>query len=308
MQSDSSNRNRQIILGVVLVMLGLAGWLGIFWGAIATIFGGYLLYRNLSSNFTSSRPPRRRPENRSTGSFKVAPPNRESSRRDFPRAASARPEPPPYQGRRPLNLDGTPRPVDRVDNQGVFGHAEAAMRASGIDPATTPVLPTDIGLMAITLNQEPVVHRSAPVLDDADLLQPFVSLRLRQPASGRVRFEISDADNQTLFVHEEVYQLRRGDNLLTPAARLRLHSAQNRHAGWHLRVSADGVPLADHMFTWAEDSSQAIRRHLSGEGEMSNELRQMIAENRLSDDRVSLDDLLGDQDESGTQTRGNGRG
>ncbi len=176
----------------------------------------------------------------------------------------------------------------RVDQ--VYAHALDATRRAGLDPTETHVLPIDIGVMAFSSDQEPIIYRTRPVLDDIDYLQPFVQLRLPTRARGRIRFEIIDSDGQTLFVHEEDHEFERGRNLITPAARLPIHDAHAIHDGWELRVSADGVLIADHHFEWEESTTKVIRRHLKEDGELSHEVRAMMAENRLQ--RMSLDELL----------------
>jgi hypothetical protein len=60
-------------------------------------------------------------------------------------------------------------------------------------------------------------------------------------------------------------------------------------------VSADGVLLAAHRFEWEEATSTAIRRHLGEDGEISSEMRAVLAESRL--ETISLDELLAPQDE-----------
>nr|MBA3869641.1 hypothetical protein [Anaerolineae bacterium] len=61
-----------------------------------------------------------------------------------------------------------------------------------------------------------------------------------------------------------------------------------------VRISADGMPLALHKFMWQETNTRAIRRHITADGELSNELRASLAENRLG--KMSLDELLSFQD------------
>lgn len=172
----------------------------------------------------------------------------------------------------------------------VYAHALDAVRRAGLEPTETHVLPIDIGVMAFSGDQEPVIYRTRPVLDDIDYLQPFVQLRLPTRAQGRIRFEIIDSDGQILFVHEEDHEFERGRNLVTPAARLPIHDAHAMHDHWELRVSADGVLIADHQFEWHESTTKVIRRHLKEDGELSSEVRVMMAENRLQ--HMSLDELL----------------
>lgn len=182
----------------------------------------------------------------------------------------------------------------------VYAHALDAVRRAGLDPAETHVLPVDIGVMTFSGDQEPTIFRTRPVLDDIDYLQPFVQLRLPTRAHGRVRFEIIDSDGQTLFIHEDDHEFERGRNLVTPAARLPIHDAQAMHGDWHLRVSADGVLIAEHDFGWEESTSTVIRRHLREDGELSSEVRAMVAESRLQ--RMSLDELLSEQGEADAST------
>ncbi|NWF68987.1 MAG: hypothetical protein HXY40_07870 [Chloroflexi bacterium] len=181
----------------------------------------------------------------------------------------------------------------------VYRHALEAVKAAGLDPDNVKVLPVDIGMIVYRGDEAPALYRTHPVPDDVDYVQPFIQLRLPTKAMGKIRFEVSDADGQVLFVHEENHQFERGRNLITPSMRLPIHDAQAMHAPWEMRVSADGVPLAVYKFEWEEDSQQVIRRHLSEDGELSNELRSMLAENRLQ--RMSLDELLAQQEDEPPQ-------
>lgn len=178
----------------------------------------------------------------------------------------------------------------------VYAHALKAVENAGLDPNEVRVLPVDVGVMAFKGDHDPVVYRTRPVPDDIDFVQPFVQLRLPTKATGRIKFEILDSDGQALFIHEDFYQLERGRNLITPAARLPIHDAQAMHHAWRLRISADGMALATHNFNWQETNFNRVRRHLSEDGEISNELRAAVAENRLQ--RMSLDELLSYQNEN----------
>jgi len=187
----------------------------------------------------------------------------------------------------------------RAPQHRIYQHALDAVEAAGLDPETVQVLATDIGVMAFSGNEDPEICRTRDVYDDVDYIQPYVQLRLAAKAVGLIRFEIVDSDGQVLFVHEEHHQLERGRNLITPAARLPIHDVQAKDGGWTLRVLADSVPLAEHYFGWQESTTSLVRRHLSEDGEISSELRAAMAENRLQ--KVSLDDLLADQDAKSQQ-------
>lgn len=181
----------------------------------------------------------------------------------------------------------------------VYAHALDAVRNAKHDPAEMQVLPIDIGVMAFTGDNAPVIYRTRDVLDDVDYVQPFVQLRLPTKAKGRIRFEITDADGQVIFRQQEDHNFERGRNLIMPAARLPIRESAAIHGEWRLAVYADGVLIADHPFGWEESTSSAIRRNLTEDGELSGEIREMIADNRL--ERMSLDELLSEQD-TGAET------
>jgi hypothetical protein len=184
----------------------------------------------------------------------------------------------------------------------VYAHALDAVRRAGRDPNETTVLPIDVGVMAFSGDADPVIYRTRPMLDDIDYVQPFVQLRLPQRAKGRIRFEIADSDGQVLFIHEEDHDFQQGRNLVVPAARLPIHDAHAMHGDWGLRVSADGVLIADHHFGWQESTTTVIRRHLTEDGELSGELRAMVADSKL--EKMSLDELLEAQAPDGKAQQG----
>lgn len=205
---------------------------------------------------------------------------------------------PPWAAPLPDAVDS--RPVNR---ETVHKHALTAVRLADRDPDRLPVLPVDIGLMVFKGDDDPVIHRTWPVDETSDYIQPFVQLRVPQVAVGRVRFEIVDRYHQPVFMHEDAYQLERGRNLVIPAARLPLHDEQNMTGRWRFNLYADGMLIARHEFTWEEaaphnqpDGATAERRALVGEdGEINTELRAVLVENRLG--RMSLDELLEMHDE-----------
>lgn len=199
-------------------------------------------------------------------------------------------------GIRRADAPGVPEQMSRAGAEPVYRHALDAVRAAGHDPDEMKVLPVDVGLV-VYRGDERAVYRTNDVPDDADYVQPYVQLRLPSRAVGKVRFELLDSDGQVLFVHEDKHVLERGRNLLSSAARLPIHDGHNMNGGWELRISADGMPLATHRFFWEEDSAAVIRRHLGEDGEISNEMRMLLAENRL--ESVSLDELLSPQNDEG---------
>lgn len=184
----------------------------------------------------------------------------------------------------------------------IYAHALEAVRAAGIDASETPVLPVDVGVLAYKDDQPPALYRTRPVLDDADSIQPFVQLRLATRATGKIRFEVTDADGQTVFVHEDFHNLQAGLNLISPSARLRLHPGHAMHRRWQMRVSADGILIAQHAFEWAENPDKVIRRHVQVDGELSPEIRKLLEDSPA--ERVSLDDLLAEQTDEQQQQAG----
>lgn len=190
--------------------------------------------------------------------------------------------------------------TETVTNRGpqdqVYAHALEAVQAVGLDASTTPVLPVDIGVMAIRGDEPPRVYRTSRIPDNIDYIQPFVQLRIPTRATGAIKFELLDDQGQHVFLREDTHELSRGRNLIVPAARLPVHDALSLGDGqWSIRVSADGTVLAEHRFGWREADSTEISEHLEDDGEISNELRAAIAENRLEE--MSLDELLDFQDD-----------
>lgn len=189
----------------------------------------------------------------------------------------------------------------RPSAEKVHNHALQAVRSAGLDPSEMRVLPVDIGIISFHEDEDPVVHRTWPVDDDCDYVQPFIQLRVPVTAAGKVRFELLDDSGQRIFVHEDRYELKRGRNLIIPSTRLPVHDEQEMNGRWELRVHADNMLLASYQFEWAESESAGFRRHLGEDGEISSELRAVIAESRLGE--MSLDELLADQGDSAQPER-----
>ena len=260
----SSNRlSSEIIAGLVLLAIGLSALGADFFPAILLVLlGGYFLWRQ----------------------FETAP--RAASRDD---GYAADYDDHDYADQRPSGAEQ------------VYAHALQAAERAGLDPSQAPVIPVDIGVMAFRGDQTPGVFRTRPVPDDVDYIQPFVQVRLPTRARGRIKFEILDSNGQRLFVHEDFYQLEHGRNLITPTARLPIHDAQAMHRDWRLRVTADGLPLAEHAFRWQDTDLSVVRRHLTEDGEISTELRTALSESRLGE--LSLDELLADQETPDAERR-----
>lgn len=212
------------------------------------------------------------------------------------------------QSRRPRRYDDyrgdeytsdvyTPRYEEPVVENLEVDHVVEAIRTAGHDPSTLQVLPIDLGVMVYKDNNQPEIYRMDAIPDDVDYVRPFVELELPSAVSGRIRFEILDSNGKSLFVDENSYQLKRGTQPIIAQTWLPVHDAQDLDGMWQLRVSADGVLLANHTFEWdREPDPAAIRRHIEEDGEMSADLREAMAASRL--ERMSLDELLSDQEDS----------
>ncbi|MGJ3240654.1 MAG: hypothetical protein ACFE0Q_18240 [Anaerolineae bacterium] len=182
----------------------------------------------------------------------------------------------------------------------VYRHALEAVQRAGQDPDQVQVLAVDIGVMAFKDTDEPTVFRTWSLPDDVAYVQPFVQLRLPSKATGRIKFEILDAVGNVVFVREDLHNLERGRNFVSPAARLPIHDETITEGQWGMRVSADGVLLAEHLFEFSEAADQAIRRHIGEDGEINTELRAVMAESRLP--KMSLDELLEYSDDEEQQS------
>lgn len=266
--SGGDDRNKAVLIGIILLFIGLSTLDAQVVGMLALpliVAGLVLLFRQL-----------------------------EAQQRDS-KAASSR-------ARRPYDVR-VRRSADepQAGRERIYRHALAAIERAGMNPDEVSVLATDIGVIAFKGDDERALYRTRPVLDDVDYIQPFVELRLPSKAEGRIRFELVDSDGQVLLVAEDRHQLERGRNLVTPTRRLPIHDAQAMYGPWEMRVSADGVLLAVHEFKWEESTSKVVRRNLSEDGEINSALRVALDDSRL--ERLSLDDLLAEQEEADDEPR-----
>ncbi len=144
-----------------------------------------------------------------------------------------------------------------------------------------------------------MIHRTQAVDDDSDYVQPYVQLRVPVDANGRIKFEIFDDSGQKVFAHEDRYELQRGRNLIMPSARLPVHDEQDMDGRWKITISADGMPLATYEFRWRATEDVEFHRHVSQDGEISNELQALLEDSQLG--QISIDDLLAAQDDDANQ-------
>lgn len=182
------------------------------------------------------------------------------------------------------------RPRDEIQP-----HAMTAVRRAGLDPQAVQILTVDIGVMSFHADQQPVIHRTWPIDDDCDYIQPFIQLRVPRNAAGKITFEIFDKDGELAFMHEDDYQLQDGTNLIVPAARLPVHDEQENDGTWEIRVSVGNMVIARHEFRWEATEDPEFTRHVGEDGEISNELRAALYDSRI--EKLSIDDLLSYQDD-----------
>ncbi|GEM_PF-683998 len=274
----------EIALGLLLLVLGLSGVGGSLLAGGMMLVGFLLLVRQFQ-NAAVKLPPR-------SGSQRREPPARRYEFTDEDRAANDwrreslhRPDSPPIS---------TPVQDAPQRSDGAYMHALAAARAAGIDPDQSPVAPLDLGMMVFKTNAEPTIQRTHEIDATVDYIQPFAQIRVPVLAKGRVKFEIIDASGTPVFIHEDVHELKPGLNLITPSARLPIQDELDISGAWRLLISADGMLIADHRFHWEEDPAAVVRRAVDADGEITNELRDLLHDSRL--ERLSLDDLLADQE------------
>lgn len=192
-------------------------------------------------------------------------------------------------------------PVSPIPQELAQDHALDAAISAGINPQTASVLPIDIGVVAYH-GDNTTVHRTWRVDTGADALQPFVNLHVKQAARGRLRFEIRDDAGQMVFFYERDYSLTSGENLIMPPARMPIDQSSAKLGSWTLRVLGDNLPLAEHHFQWQTGEKTKLEA-VGADGEISDEMRAMLARTRL--ERMSLDELLGDDADDSTMQRRN---
>lgn len=183
-----------------------------------------------------------------------------------------------------------------ASSEQIHQHALRAVRRAGLNPNEVSVLPVNIGMLMYYQNNEPVIYTNRAIEDDSDYIRPFVELRVPVNATGRIRFEVFNSEGEKVFERADSYQLERGRNLIASSTRLPVHEELGLNGRWELRVSADNVVLARHIFQWEDvQGAPGPQHHVGEDGELSSEMRAVLAESRL--ERMSLDELLAYQEE-----------
>ncbi|MCU0499760.1 MAG: hypothetical protein MUF87_20605 [Anaerolineae bacterium] len=269
---DWRNIPRELWIGGLVFFFALAMFDAGFWAIIGLVFV-LMLARNAfdggnNNTHTAERP--RRNTRRSTPNY--------SFEEDF------------AEGEAPLSR--TRRTPTTLPD-----HVLEAITTAGHDPDNLPVRPMDIGVLVYREGvRDPEMHRMNDIPKDAKHIRPFVQLNLPQNANGRIRFELIDSAGTSRFVQEDSHQLKQGTQPIIASTWLPVGTDLPRDGMWQLKVSADDVLLANHLFEWqGERVEPEITEYMEEDGEISDELRTALG--NLSNEKMSLDELLGDQGE-----------
>ncbi len=172
--------------------------------------------------------------------------------------------------------------------------AARAVRKAGQDPDTLAVAPVDIGVLAYQSREAtPTLYRETRLPEEAAYIRPFMLLRSPRRARGKIRFELLDGQGVLRFVDETEWELKAGETFVYPATWLPTDRIEDFGGEWTLRVSAAGTLLAVHEFAWRDSGGGELRRYLTGDGEISDDLLEELSGARV--ERLSLDELLDDQ-------------
>ena len=151
-----------------------------------------------------------------------------------------------------------------------------------------------MGLLVYGGDDDPTIYRETRLPDDSQYLRPFVVLRSPQRAQGKIRFELVDEHGIRRFIDETPWTLQQGETFVYPETWLPLRNLDRVDGTWKVRLYAAGVLLAVHDFAWQDTGGGLFRAYLDGDGEITDDLHQELAQARLS--RLSLEDLLDEQD------------
>ncbi|MBN1966567.1 MAG: hypothetical protein JW910_18085 [Anaerolineae bacterium] len=154
-------------------------------------------------------------------------------------------------------------------------------------PADAPPTVTDLGLLAYTAPRNPVVYRQGALPEGTRTLRPFAVLMLRRASYCTFRFEVRDGSGVPVLVDEFRRRLNARESLVVADRWLPLDGTPDVTA-WTLELHVDGTLLTVHDFR-LDDGGGTLRAHLSGDGELSDELVAALAE----EDTLTLGELLG---------------
>lgn len=172
--------------------------------------------------------------------------------------------------------------------------AARAVRKAGHDPDALAVAPVDIGVLAYESREAtPTLYRETRLPEDVAYIRPFMLLRSPRRARGMIRFELVDGQGAVRFVDETEWELKAGETFVYPATWLPTERIEDYSGEWTLRVYAADTLLAVHDFAWWDSGGGELRRYLTGDGEISDDLLEELSGARV--ERLSLDQLLDEQ-------------
>ncbi len=172
---------------------------------------------------------------------------------------------------------------------------ERARRRGGSEAAGLTLL--DVGLITAQSNREGMVmRRTRSVSLDDDGVRPFITLHV-QPENAeqtaRFRFEITDANGATQYVHEMRTFLRDGEmNILADHQLPLAENAALNSGDWDMRVFVDGKLLGAHMFTLAPSLNDRFRRFEQRDAQRINLREQGEPAEKTDEGPLSLEELL----------------
>src|SRR5579859_874250 len=178
--------------------------------------------------------------------------------------------------------------------------SERALRRAGQAVINSQAQLSDIGLLVYEDAGEPQIVRMGDVPTNAAHIRPFVVFELSAAAAasavGTIRFNLIDGQGNLRYTVRSRYTLRHGVNFITPPTWLPLKE-QNPGGMWSLQINVgDGEPIAIHEFRWFTVGGE-LRAALTGDGEIDEVMKDVIEQHTAADDTMSLDELLGEQDE-----------
>lgn len=192
---------------------------------------------------------------------------------------------------------------------------EALTRAQGrgvmINPQLTMI---DVGLIASMVGEDGMVmRRTRSISKDENGVRPFVTFQVEPQEADRkaiVRFELIDHQGNSQYVHEMEVYLRDGEFNILADHHLPLSGNDkiNGMGDWDLRVQIDGQLVGIHSFTLSpsyEERQQRLRGGRKQTYVMPTATDGELSEDReRGSDRVTLEDLLGDQNNNNHRQRG----
>lgn len=275
------NRLGRGLIGLLLIAWGLnAIGANIDFGLIMLIGGLILMFALLSGEQAASTR-QQRADSRRVDPFAV---EEDYSRRGA--AQEAAPSPRRAKSDRAAPVASRGSRMHRV--------AARAVRKAGHDPDALAVAPVDIGVLAYESREAtPTLYRETRLPEDAAYIRPFMLLRSPRRARGLIRFELLDGQGGVRFVDETEWELKAGETFVYPATWLPTERIEDCSGEWVLRVYAADMLLAVHDFAWWDSGGGELRRYLTGDGEISDDLLEELSGARV--ERLSLDELLDEQ-------------